>query len=70
MKPEDVIWLHGFTCLACVKGWYNGYDVEKGLTMPCAVCGHQAPQSMTAAEMNSLVRERNRRLYPEEVAGK
>jgi len=64
---DKEIHLNGFSCYnSCRGGWYDGYDVNSknkdGIctkTMPCKVCGHQMPASMTIREFRKMIAERD-----------
>ena len=60
------LWMNGFTCLGCGKGFYDGYDASKRLTRPCGKCGHQAPDRMLPIEFKRAHQARDQRLYGKE----
>lgn len=61
------LYMNGFTCLNCGKGWYDGYAPKQRLTMPCKICGHQAPDRMLPSKFRKAYKARDARIAAEVV---
>jgi hypothetical protein len=50
--------MNGMSCLACGKGWYNGYK-SRFSTQPCKECGHVAPAKLPDRVLRVVIEVRD-----------